>query len=99
MTGGEEKQKLTVDRPRLGSMRMRHLANLLSYPPMRGIRLGGLELVIMKGREEWHTATATSQGVAPAEVTQPRPNKAWQHEDTTSRARVRVVWLRLEWSP
>ena len=76
MTGGEEKPKLIIDIPWLGSMRMRHLANLLSYPPVRGIGLGGLELVIMKGRGERRTATAMSQGVAPMEVTQPRPNKA-----------------------
>ena len=51
MTGGEEKSKLTIDRPRLGSMRMWNLANFLSYPLVRGIGLGGLELVIMsRGR-------------------------------------------------
>ena len=58
MTDGEEKQKLTTNRPRLGSRRMQHLPNLLSYPPVRGIGLGGLELVIMKGRGERRTATA-----------------------------------------
>ena len=46
MTDSEEKPKLTTDRPRLGSMRMRHLANFLSYSPVRGIGLEGLELVI-----------------------------------------------------
>ena len=46
MTSGEEKPKLITDRPRLGSMRMRHLANFLSYSLVRGIGLGGLELVI-----------------------------------------------------
>jgi len=49
MTGDKEKPKLTIDRPRLSSMRMQHLANLLSYPPMRGIGLGSLGLVIKKG--------------------------------------------------
>ena len=49
MTGDEEKPKLTIDRPRLGSMRMQHLANWLNYPPVQGIGLGGLELVIKKG--------------------------------------------------
>ena len=60
MIGGEEKPKLTTNRPRLGSMRMRHLANLLIYSPVRGFGLGGLELVIKKGRGERHTATAMS---------------------------------------
>ena len=50
MTGGEEKPKLIIDIPWLGSMRMRHLANLLSYPPVRGIGLGSLGLVIKKWR-------------------------------------------------
>ena len=50
MTDGEEKPKLTTNRPRLGSMRMRHLANLLSYPLVRGIGLGSLGMVIKKGR-------------------------------------------------
>jgi len=80
-------------------MRIQHLANWLSYPPVRGIGLGGLELVIMKGRGERRTATAMSQGVAPVKVTRPKPDKAWQHEDTTSRARARVAWLMLEYSP
>ena len=50
MIGGGEKPKWTIDRPRLGSMRMRHLANLLSYSPVQGIGLGGLELVIIRRR-------------------------------------------------
>ena len=50
MTSGEEKPQLIIDRPRLGSMRMRYLANLLSYPLVRGIGLGSLRLVIKKGR-------------------------------------------------
>ena len=50
MTGDEEKPKLIIERPRLDSMRMRHLANLLSYPPVQGIGLANLGLVIKKGR-------------------------------------------------
>ena len=49
MTDDQEKPKLTTNRPRLGSMRMRHITNLLSYPPVREIRLGSLGLVIKKG--------------------------------------------------
>ena len=50
MTGGEEKPKLTTDRPRVGSMRMRHQDNFLSYSLVQGIGLGGLELVIGRRR-------------------------------------------------
>jgi len=53
--------------------------------------------VIKKGRGERHTTTAMSQGVAPMEVTRPRPNKAWQHEDNLmSKGKGHVVNARVE---
>ena len=84
MAGGEQNLKLAMARPPLDSTRVGHLANFLCFSLMQGIGLGSFELVIMKGKGERRTATATSQGVAPVEVTRPRPDKAWQHEDTTS---------------
>ena len=84
MAGGEHNLKLAMARPLLNPMRVGHLANFLCFSLMRGIGLGSFELVIMKGKGERRTATAMSQGVALAEVTRPRPYKAWPHEDTTA---------------
>ena len=55
--------------------------------------------MIMKGKGERRTATVTSQGAAPAEVTRPRPDKAWQHEDRTARARAKVALLNARVEP
>ena len=91
MTGGEQNLKLAATRQPLDSTRLGRLANFLYFSLMQGIGLGSFELVIMKGKGERRTAIATSQGVAPAEVTGPRLDKAWQHEDTIARARARVT--------
>ena len=84
VAGSEQSPKLAVDGPLLDPMRTEHLANFLYFSLTRGIGLGSFELVIMKGEGERRTTTATSQGASLAKVTRPRPDKAWQHEDTTS---------------
>jgi len=94
MADGEQNLKLAMARPPLDPTRVGLLANFLCFSLTRGIGLGSFELVIMKGKGERRTAIATSRGVAPAEVTQPRPDKAWQHEDTTARARACVFVYR-----
>ena len=91
MAGGKQNLKLAMARPPLDPMRVGCLGNSPYYSLVQGIGLGGLELVIMKERGERCTATAMSQGAASAEVTRPRPDKAWQHEDTIARARARVT--------
>jgi len=91
MAGGEQNLKLAMARPPPDPTRVGRLGNSPYYSLVQGIGLGGLELVIMKGRGERRTATTMSQGAAPTEVTRPRPDKAWQHKDTTARVRARVV--------
>ena len=77
MAGGEQNLKLAMARPPLDPTRVGRLGNSPYYSLVQGIGLGGLELVIMKERGERCTATAMSQGAASAEVTRPRPDKAW----------------------
>ena len=79
ITDGEEKPKLTTDRTSLGSMRMRHLANLLSYPPVRGIGLGSLGLVIKKGKGRAVHCHHHIVGSGPV-----RDGSAMTQQDTTS---------------
>ena len=99
MAGSEQNLKLATARPPLDPTRVGLLANFLCFSLTRGIELGSFELVIMKGKGERCTATVTSQGAAPAEVNWPRPDKAWQHEDTTARARAKVMLLNARVEP
>ena len=74
MADGEQNLKLAMARPPLDPTRVGRLGNSPYYSLVQEIGLGGLELVIMKGRG-WRIATATSRDAAPAEVTRPWPNR------------------------
>ena len=87
MADGEQNLKLAMARPPLDPTRVGRLGNSPYYSLVQGIGLGGLELVIMKGKGQ-PIATTTSRDVAPAEVTWSRPDRERQCRDMDTRARV-----------
>ena len=74
MAGSEQNLKLATAKPPLDPTKVGHLGNSPYYSLVQGIGLGGLELVIMKGRGHL-IVTATSRNAALAEVTRPRPDR------------------------